>query len=61
MKNMKITIEYNPVDQSLSVTENDFTHIEAFGVLSAAIHSIGNHWTSNCELVMYEDDVDEDE
>lgn len=58
MKSMKITIEYNPVDQSLAVTDNDFTHIEAFGVLTAAIQSIGNFWSNNSEVILFEDEDD---
>lgn len=60
VKKMRITVEYNPVDSSIAVCENDFTHIEAFGILTAAIQSIGRFWTDNSDLIVFEDERDEE-
>lgn len=41
---MKIVIEYDPINRSVSISENDFTSFEAFGMLEAAKAMIANDW-----------------
>lgn len=41
---MKILIEYDPVDRTIKITENDFTTFEALGLLEAAKAMISKHW-----------------
>lgn len=53
---MKMTIEFDPIEQSLSVVENDFTHIEAMGILQATIQTIGSFWIKNSDLELFDDE-----
>jgi hypothetical protein len=41
---MKIIIEYDPVNKTLEIVENDFTTFEAMGILTAANSMIAENW-----------------
>jgi hypothetical protein len=41
---MKIVIEFDPLDRSIKISENEFTTFEAFGVLEAAKQLISFDW-----------------
>lgn len=53
---MRMTIEYDPMENSLAVVENDFTHIEAMGILQATIQTIGDFWLKNSDLELSSDE-----
>lgn len=46
---MKITIEYDPIERKLSISGNDFSDMEAFGILEAAKLMVANHWLFNTD------------
>ena len=39
-----MVIEYDPINRSVEIVENDFTTFEAFGVLEAVKAMIANGW-----------------
>lgn len=41
---MRIVIEYDPLEKSVAIKENDFTTFEAFGMLEAAKAMISADW-----------------
>lgn len=45
----KIVIEYDLLNRSVSITDNDFLTFEAFGVLEAAKNMIAANWLSKTE------------
>jgi hypothetical protein len=51
MTNVKkqIIIEYDVIDQTVRIAENDFSTFEAFGVLEAAKVMISQHWCEDDE------------
>jgi hypothetical protein len=45
----RIVIEYDIIDKSVKVAENDCTTFEAFGILEAAKMMIAGNWLSKSE------------
>ena len=43
----QITLEYDPINRELAITENDFTTFEALGILEAAKQMIANGWLTS--------------
>ena len=42
--NQTITVVYDPITRTVSISDNDFTTFEAFGVLEAAKQMIAKGW-----------------
>lgn len=45
----RIVIEYDALEKSLKISENDFTALEAFGVLEGAKTMISANWLGDTE------------